>query len=988
MAFPQIGLGGIFTLNVNPAVVAMQKASQTLRTFRQNFDSQALGFTKWASEFLKNSKKVSGGLRDIKTGATSVAGAMGGLSLAGLPVAFAMKKATDAAVEFEGQMAVVRALLDKQGRQQMPELIQKAKELGSTTAFSAREVGDAMEFLVRAGATANQTMGAVGGVLAAAAAEGMDLGKASDVVVTVIKGMSLQFEQAGEVADYLAKTSALTNSSILSLGESFTYGAATARDLGLNVAQTSAIFGALSDAGLSGSLAGTSFANMMTKLAKPSKEAQGIMKSFGVTLEKNGKMKEFPQIVAELGGKIAAIRSPMERAAITSELFGERGRKAFAALMAKGPKQLAELMENVKDAVGASADMAEERLDSLQGRMQLFGAAMKGLAIEVFDPMLKPIAKVIKQISEALGGVLQTVQKIMAAGESEEKFFSAHVETLTKFGQTTWDVALGVVDAVYWMKDTWADFTSWVSSAIGRFTEQSGSSIRGMTSSVIKFAIATSIFVPLVGVVGALALAFRLALWPAIQGTMLMAWGFYRTLINVGFSLAGVASQVLSFALDLGLQLTSALLSATQALLSFSFTMAKRVATSLATGALWVLLFGKSIFTEMIPALWDNIKIELWYVKTVAIEFIKSLWTKITLLPLVARGLWSNAMAMKSGFVPMMKAAALSIWTLVRAIATGAIPFLISLVKGVNILQMVTLKGLVPALLSVGRVVMLFGGPILIVFGLIGAFLASMGAEANSFKTTMIAAWTAIKTVVGGFIEGFKEGAQGIWFAVRRAFLSIYQFVRNIFGFLWEDSTTTTGDIAEMFKAVGRFIADAFRWGFDAIAWFFEKLGDFIFEAQYAFSKFIAAVQETWIRIKKMVGALSKAEYEAELRRIETVRTMLKTQHDERKKQIQAERDALKKLEEDEKRATDTKKAMEKYIYAEGKREEQKFYEIKLEPGSFDVNVNNQVNLDGKQLATSVTRHQQDIQERKGFKTKRWQMLSARESGAPAGGGG
>jgi len=191
-----------------------------------------------------------------------------------------------------------------------------------------------------------------------------------------------------------------------------------------------------------------------------------------------------------------------------------------------------------------------------------------------------------------------------------------------------------------------------------------------------------------------------------------------------------------------------------------------------------------------------------------------------------------------------------------------------------------------------------------------------------------------------------------------------------------------------MFKSVGKFIADAFRWGFDAIAWFFEKLGDFIFEAQYAFSKFIAAVQETWIRIKKMVGALSKAEYEAELRRIETVRTMLKTQHDERKKQIQAERDALKKLEEDEKRATDTKKAMEKYIYAEGKREEQKFYEIKLEPGSFDVNVNNQVNLDGKQLATSVTKHQQDIQERKGFKTKRWSMLAARESGAPVGGGG
>jgi hypothetical protein len=240
--------------------------------------------------------------------------------------------------------------------------------------------------------------------------------------------------------------------------------------------------------------------------------------------------------------------------------------------------------------------------------------------------------------------------------------------------------------------------------------------------------------------------------------------------------------------------------------------------------------------------------------------------------------------------------------------------------------------------------------------------------------------------VVGGFVEGFMEGMQGVWFAVRGVFLRIYQFIRNIFGFLWEDSKTSTDDIAAMFKAVGKWIGNAFRWGFDAIAWFFEKLGDFIFEAQYAFIKFLAAIDEGWVKLKNMVGALSDEEYNREMRRINGMTEAFRKQHDERKKQILDERAALKKLEEDEQRATDTKKAMEKYVYAEGKREDKRFYEIKLEPGAFDVNVSNKISMDGKDIATTVTKHQQEIQERRGFKTKRWNMMTAREMGAPVGG--
>jgi len=989
MAFTQIGLGGLFSLNVNPAIVAMQQATTSLQSLQSKFDAQLPKIDQWAQKFAQAANKVRGSLAGVNKGMNDIAGGITKTALGAIPLSMVMKAGAQKAIVFEKQMSVVNSLLDEENRKLYPDLIQKAKWMGITSVFTAGQAAQAMEYMVRSGANARETMAGIGGVMNAAAADGIQLEQAANVVAIAIKSMGLEWKDAEMVADVLAKTSASANTNILALGESFVYGAATAKQLGVPIEQLSGIFGALGDAGLKGSMAGTSLTNMMVSLAKPSKEAEAIMGRWGVTLtDAEGKLKPWPWMVDTLSGKLKKVKNVLERTRITAELFGLRGQKAFNALAMKGGKNLKILMDKVANSMGAAADMADKRLDNIAGRWVLFMSAVEGAFIELFEPVMKPVADAIKKVTGYLSDVLVVIQAIKGAGDSVSKYGKVMEENVKKFGATTWAVANGVMDAVIWLKEGFQTIVQKVGAFFGVIGQQGGNAVRQITRFTVQFAVLGAIFAPVAGAVGLLVFVLKAGLWPIIQGIAVVAFNLYAIFIQVAVSAALAATHVLSFALNLGLQLMVAVLGATLSLITFSATMIKNVVVSLATGILWLILFGKTIFTEMIPALWDSIKIELWYAKTVAKNFVMAIWAKIAALGGFKIQIWATVKALGAGLVVGIKAAAIATWAFVKGLVVTGIPALIGFVKGLNLVQMVTLKGLIPALLSVGRVMLVFGGPILIIFGLIGAFLIGMGSKANSFKDTMVAAWTAIKVVVGGFVEGFMEGMHGAWFAVRRVFQSIYQLIRNIFGFLWEDSKTTTGDVAEMFKAVGKWIGNAFKWGFDAIAWFFEGLGDFIFEAQYAFIKFLAAIDEGWVKLKNMVGALSDEEYNREMRRIDGMTAAFRKQHDERKAQILSERTALKKLEEDEQRATETKKAMEKYIYADGKREDNRFYEIKLEPGSFEVNVNNKLEVDGKGLATTVTKHQQEIQERKGFKTKRWQMMAARETGAPVAAGG
>lgn len=396
MAFERIGLGGILTFDERKALGGMKRAR--------------LGFA-----------RLQSGAKSIGSGLSSIGSGMQSAALAMLPVAAGVGLGIKKAADFEKQMSGVGAIT-RATQEDMAALTAEAKRQGVVSVFSAQQSAEAMEFMGRAGFNTEQIIKGLGGVMNAAAAEGIDLATSADIIAKVVKGMGLAVDEATHAADVLALTSAKTNTSITALGESFTYGAPQAKAMGISVEETAAVFGKLADAGLRGSIGGTSFTNMLVKISKPSKKATAMMSKWGISLnDARGNLRPLPDIIEQFKGKISKLPTATDRAAAASEIFGIRGAKAYSALALAGGDALRELTQDLEASsfgMGAAAEMAEKRLDNLLGAFTLFGSSLEAASIEFFGPMLNSFKEATQDMTGGLNAVLFSIQGLKKARDS------------------------------------------------------------------------------------------------------------------------------------------------------------------------------------------------------------------------------------------------------------------------------------------------------------------------------------------------------------------------------------------------------------------------------------------------------------------------------------------------------------------------------------------------------------------------------------------
>lgn len=300
-----------------------------------------------------------------------------------------------------------------QTREQIGALEEKAKDLGSTTKFTATEAANAMEIMARAGFKNQEILTGVDGVLSAAAASGLGIAEVADHVSSALKGMGLEANEAGRVADVLALASSRTNSSIGSLGESLKNVAATARDLGVPLEDTVAAVALLQDVGLDASVAGSAMNTMMIKMAKPSAEVTAQMKKFGVSFkDAKGNMLPFQDVLANISSAAEQSGGNMDKIAFLADLVGLRGQKAasnLAYLFDQG--RVGNLTEELEQAAGSAEKMEKLRMDNLIGDWTLLQSAIDGVKTELFETQ-----------DSALRGMVQGFRDWLTESQKAGKF--------------------------------------------------------------------------------------------------------------------------------------------------------------------------------------------------------------------------------------------------------------------------------------------------------------------------------------------------------------------------------------------------------------------------------------------------------------------------------------------------------------------------------------------------------------------------------------
>ena len=306
-----------------------------------------------------------------------------------------------AAAQFESQMSKVEAISGATSTA-MDALEHKAREMGATTVFSAKEAGQAMEYMAMAGWKATDMLNGIEGVMNLAAASGEDLAKVSDILTDAITAFGDEAKDAERYADVMASTSSNANTNVALLGETFKYVGATAGSLGYKIEDIALATGLMANAGIKGSMAGTALRSTISRMASPTKQVKDAMEKLGISLtDSEGNMLSFRDVMLQMRSGFSNL-SEVEQASTAKMLGGAYAMSGLLAVVNATEEDFNKLADAIDNSAGSSADMANTMTDNLEGSLKKFGSQAAEFGITLYEQIKGPLKEIIEFGTSAL----------------------------------------------------------------------------------------------------------------------------------------------------------------------------------------------------------------------------------------------------------------------------------------------------------------------------------------------------------------------------------------------------------------------------------------------------------------------------------------------------------------------------------------------------------------------------------------------------------
>ena len=351
-----------------------------------DFTSKVRGLGSTAQTALSGGAAESGKFKAGLMAAATAAGPLAASLATG--VAGAVKGFASSVVEvgsgFEASMSKVQALSGASA-QEMEQLTATAKEMGSTTQYTATEAADALGYMALAGWDSQQSIDALPGVLNLAAASGMDLAHASDVVTDYLSAFGMEASQSAELADMLAYAQANSNTTTDQLAEAYKNCAAYLHGMGQDVDVVTTELAMMANQGLKGSEAGTALTAIMRDMSASMEDgAIQVGETSVAVVDAQGNFRDLTDVVRDIESATAGMTEE-QRAAALAETFTADSTKGLNLLLNAGSEAADSLAEGLEGCSGSAADMAATMNDNLQGKLTLLSSAMDGLKLTLFE---------------------------------------------------------------------------------------------------------------------------------------------------------------------------------------------------------------------------------------------------------------------------------------------------------------------------------------------------------------------------------------------------------------------------------------------------------------------------------------------------------------------------------------------------------------------------------------------------------------------------
>lgn len=399
---------------------AAKKANSTVTQFDKQAQKTEKSLASWAKEkyeiLLAAKDKISPVLSTLGTGLRGFAGKTWNITMraidlvtspvrgiinllknpifqagAVLGVSIGLKDTIETYKDFEAAMSQVQAISGATSSE-LTKLTNKAKEMGATTKFTAKESAEAFNYMAMAGWKTEDMLNGIEGILSLAAASGEDLATTSDIVTDALTAFNMKAEDAGRFSDVLAAAASNANTMVSGMGETFKYAGSMAGALGYSIEDVALMTGLMANTGIKATMAGTALNSIFTRLSTNTNGAADAMSDLGIEFfTSEGNARDLSDVMEELRAATANMTAE-QKSQLANTIAGTQAQKGLLAILNASEEDYNKLADAINNADGAAAQMSETMLDNLQGSITLLQSAVDGVKIS-FGERLSPYVR-------------------------------------------------------------------------------------------------------------------------------------------------------------------------------------------------------------------------------------------------------------------------------------------------------------------------------------------------------------------------------------------------------------------------------------------------------------------------------------------------------------------------------------------------------------------------------------------------------------------
>lgn len=353
-------------------------------------------------------------------------------TVAGIGLVAGLKTSISSLSEFKNTLNEIKNLAETGGEsaseatRNVARIQKDATQYSNQYGVSVNKIGDGYKELIKRGYTTEQALGAMKSELQASVASGDDFQEVVSVSSQVLDSFGMKVNSTSgmlkntkKVTNEIAFAADATSTSFSDLGIGMSYAGASAKTAKVELSETAAAMGILSNNGLEADKAGTGLRDVLNHLTKGIaniNSKNSVLAKLGIKKEDlvdaKGNMKSLSDVFEVINSKVKGMKSP-EKAAIFNSLFGTTGQQA-GIILANNAKELDKLNKKVREApknnyVGA---LSAKNLQSAQNQMKIFKQSATNMGMSLAEVLLPPLSKVAASLSKFFQWVAQLPKPI------------------------------------------------------------------------------------------------------------------------------------------------------------------------------------------------------------------------------------------------------------------------------------------------------------------------------------------------------------------------------------------------------------------------------------------------------------------------------------------------------------------------------------------------------------------------------------------------